>query len=107
MAAASLHKCHPRTPVRAIGGTVLAIAFVLAQFVLAHHRADLVDHIPGEHCEWCVAGVSIPTADVSGAARFGVGTHVLAAGFLLCLVAVGAPRAYRSRAPPRSAFVVF
>ena len=43
---------------------LLALAAVLAlgQFALAQHEIDIDKHVPGGHCEWCIAGSSLHAA---------------------------------------------
>ena len=40
----------------------LAALLVLGQFALGQHEADLEKHIPGGHCEWCLAASSLHAA---------------------------------------------
>lgn len=40
----------------------LAVLLVFGQFALVQHETDLEKHVPGGHCEWCIAGSSLHAA---------------------------------------------
>ena len=46
---------------------LVLFALVLCQFALVMHEADLKQHLPGGHCEYCVAAAPLHAALGAGA----------------------------------------
>lgn len=79
----------------------LAALLVFSQFALAQHEADLEKHVPGGHCEWCIAGSSLHAALGSQAWSLftDIPRHVYVT-HAANLVDLSFPAVYFSRAPP-------